>query len=157
MLIKLTKHKAFDIFIVTSILANTLVLALNWYGMNENLKAVFETINYVFMFVFAIEALVKIIALKCQYFQDSWNIFDFSVVIMTGLAILYGIIPATNAEIETQATFIRILRILRVLRTIKRLKPLQIIFETIYDSLPSFMSLGALLLLFLFLFSIIGT
>jgi len=31
------------------------------------------------------------------------------------------------------------------------------IFETILDSMPSFMSLGALLLLFLFLFSIIGT
>ena len=44
-----------------------------------------------------------------------------------------------------------------MLRTIKRVEKLQMIFETIYDSMPSFISLGALLLLFLFLFSIIGT
>ena len=32
-LIKLTKHKAFDIFIITCIVSNTLVLAMVWYGM----------------------------------------------------------------------------------------------------------------------------
>ena len=35
MLIKLTTHKAFDIFIISSILGNTIILALNWYGMPE--------------------------------------------------------------------------------------------------------------------------
>jgi hypothetical protein len=57
---------------------------------------------------------------------------------------------------NSQATLLRILRILRVLRIIRRFQKLQIIFETIMDSLPSMLSLGGLLLLFLVLFSIVG-
>ena len=50
----------------------------------------------------------------------------------------------------------RVVRILRVLRIIKRADKLQIIFETIVMALPAMGSLGALLLLFIFLFTIIG-
>ena len=54
------------------------------------------------------------------------------------------------------AVVVRILRVLRVLRLIKRADKLQIIFETIFMALPAMGSLGALLLLFVFLFSVIG-
>ena len=36
-----------------------------------------------FMGVFTIEALIKIIAQRKQYFKDSWNIFDFTIVAFT--------------------------------------------------------------------------
>ena len=47
-------------------------------------------INYVFMIVFALEAIFKIIAMKGKYFKDNWNIFDFTVVVMTGTALGIG-------------------------------------------------------------------
>ena len=81
-------------------------------------------INYAFMIVFALEAIIKIIAMKAKYFKDNWNIFDFTVVIMTATALASSKISYFEANIETQATFIRILRILRVLRTIKRVEKL---------------------------------
>lgn len=124
LLIKLTKHKAFDIFIMTSIVGNTLVLAMKWHGMPKDLEYVFESINYVFMIVFALEAVVKIIAMRCMYFKDAWNLFDFSVVVLTSVAMSTRYLPINNNNFEVQATFIRILRILRVLRTIKRVEKL---------------------------------
>ena len=51
---------------------------------------------------------------------------------------------------------VRILRIMRIFRIIKRLEKLQIILETITDAFPAMASLGTLLIIFLFLFSIIG-
>jgi hypothetical protein len=109
------------------------------------------------MVVFTVEAIVKIIAMKCAYFRDSWNIFDFLVVVLTLLILLLGAVPGLNIDLGAQATAVRILRIMRVLRIVHRLEKLQIILETITASLPAMTSLGGLLLLFLFLFSIIGT
>jgi voltage-dependent calcium channel L type alpha-1C/voltage-dependent calcium channel L type alpha-1D len=46
--------------------------------------------------------------------------------------------------------------VLRVLRLVKRAKKLQIIAQTVLEAIPSMGSLGVLLLLFLFLFAVIG-
>ena len=58
--------------------------------MPHKLKQIFEMINYVFMIVFALEAIFKIIAMKGKYFKDNWNIFDFTVVVMTAAALGIG-------------------------------------------------------------------
>ena len=47
-----------------------------------------EILNYVFMGIFTLEAIIKIIALRKQYFKDSWNIFDFIIVAFTLLILI---------------------------------------------------------------------
>ena len=71
------------------------------------------------MFIFTVEAVVKLIALKCDYFSSGWNQFDFVVVIGSLIAVTLDV-TKINEDIATQATIIRILRVLRVLRIIKR-------------------------------------
>ena len=44
--------------------------------------------NYAFAAIFNIEAFLKIIGLGANYFKNSWNIFDFLIVIGTNLGIL---------------------------------------------------------------------
>jgi len=155
-LIRLTNHNLFDSFIIICILLNTLVLACSWYDQSEMIKGVLVNINYVFMAIFTIEAVLKLIAMKQHYFKDGWNCFDFFVVVCTILALIIANIPALQVDVSQQATMIRILRILRVLRMFKRAQKLKIISETIMTSLPALGSLGALLFLFIFLFSVIG-
>jgi hypothetical protein len=138
------------------ILLNTLILASQYYMMPKEVLAVFEKINYVFMIIFTFEAIVKLIALKCLYFKDAWNVFDFTVVVVTLIILVISVIPNTGIDIADQASLLRLLRILRVLRIVKKAKHLQMIFETIVEALPSMASLGVLFLLFTFTFSIIG-
>jgi len=88
----------------------------------------FEVVNYVFMGIFTIEAIIKLIAMKCLYFKDTWNVFDFVVVVLTAVVLALSFIPGNPIDLKMQATLIRVLRILRVLRIIKRLEKLQIIF-----------------------------
>lgn len=137
------------------ILLNTISLAIVWHDQGERIKYALEILNYVFMVIFTLEAIIKLVALKCTYFKDNWNCFDFFVVVGSLLAVILQNLM-TKSSLGMQATMVRILRVLRVLRIIKRAEKLQIIFETILAALPAMGSLGLLLLLLQFLFAIIG-
>ena len=73
------------------ILLNTVVMALIWFDEPKALPDVIEILNYVFMGLFTIEAIIKIIALKGHYFKDSWNVFDFTIVTFTLVILLLKI------------------------------------------------------------------
>lgn len=154
--IKLTNSALFDKFIMACILLNTIVLAVVWYDQPKALDVVLTYLNTVFMLIFTIEAVIKLIAMRAAYFKDGWNIFDFTVVVFTIIALVLAKIPGLDIDLSSQATMIRILRILRALRIVKRWQKLKIISETIMESLPALGSLGALLLLLIFLFAVIG-
>ena len=138
------------------ILLNTVVLALTYYDQPRIVQTVLQNINYAFMAIFTIEAILKIIAMKSAYFKEGWNVFDFIVVICTFVALIVANIPGLKIDLSQQATMMRILRILRLLRMFKRAEKLKIISETIMTALPALASLGALLFLFIFLFTVIG-
>ena len=89
---------------------------------------IFEKVNFVFMIIFTIEAIVKLTAMKTVYFKDSWNVFDFTVVVVTLIILVISAIPNTGIDIADQASLLRLLRILRVLRIVKKAKHLQMIF-----------------------------
>lgn len=154
-LLKIVNSPIFDCFIMSCILLNTLALAVVWYEQPTEVSDFQEYLNYVFMAIFTLEAIVKLIALRSAYFIDAWNIFDFVVVVGSLAALVFSYFK-TDSDIAMQATMVRILRILRVLRIIKRAQKLQIIFETIMAALPAMGSLGLLLILLQFLFAIIG-
>ena len=46
------------------IMLNTVVMALIWFDEPKELPQVIEVLNYVFMTIFTVEAIIKIIALK---------------------------------------------------------------------------------------------
>jgi len=77
----------FEAFILFCIISNTLLLSTKWYGQSESWERAMSTCNLIFAFIFTVEAAIKIIGLKCQYFRDNWNNFDFLIVIATLLGI----------------------------------------------------------------------
>jgi voltage-dependent calcium channel L type alpha-1D len=123
-LIKLSNSPGFDYFIMACIVGNTIVLATHFHNMPVSMIKAFEVINYVFMFIFTIEAIIKLVAMKVLYFKDNWNLFDFIVVVLTAVVLALSFIPGNPIDLKMQATLIRVLRILRVLRIIKRLEKL---------------------------------
>lgn len=52
----------FELFILACIILNTLVLAIKWFEMSPIIVTVVEYTNYVFMVIFTLEAIIKIIA-----------------------------------------------------------------------------------------------
>ena len=85
---KMCRHPNFDPLIMGFIIANTVVMSLNYFGMEDDFRFSLEVLNFLFAMVFNFECVVKLIGLKEKYFYDkigsrrvfnNWNIFDFLV------------------------------------------------------------------------------
>jgi len=100
MLIRLVTSHLFDSFIITCILLNTLVLAMAWYDQGDAMQQVLVNVNFAFMAIFTIEAILKLIAMKSAYFKDGWNVFDFIVVVCTIVALIMANIPDLEINVS---------------------------------------------------------
>lgn len=114
-----------------------------------------EILNYIFTGIFFIEAVIKMIAVEPRiYFDDGWNTFD--TVIVVGSAVSIFVSANSSLSIRGSFTILRIFRVLRLLRLIKRGNSLQMIFNTFVITLHALSNIGGLLLLFIFMYSILG-
>ena len=107
-----------------------------------------EATDVVILIFFTIEVVLKIIAEglhPLNYFNDSWNVFDFVIVVGS-------YIPGAGSSV----TMLRLLRLLRVLKLVKRLPQLAIIINALLNGMVSIAYVGLVLLLFLYVFSIMG-
>lgn len=120
-------HPKFDTFIVVSIVLNTVVLGMTHYDESEDLKKVLAILNGIFMVIFALEAMIKIIAQGKAYFRDGWNKFDFTIIV---LAVLLSIPMSFGmlTEYQNLTTTIRVLRVARMFRLFVKAQKLSIIF-----------------------------
>ena len=139
---------AFEVAINVLIVVNIIFMALEYYNQPEGWETVLDTANYVFVALFTLEALLKILALNPkQYFADKWNRFDLFVVVISliGLAI-DG--PSTSV--------FRMLRILRLFRLVRFCKGLQNCFTTLILALAPLGNIIVVQLLIMFIFGVMG-
>jgi len=80
-------NQKFDIFIMLVILLNMMTMAIEHYEQADDLESVLFVINQIFITIFTLECLMKILALRQYYFKQPWNVFDFIVVISSILGI----------------------------------------------------------------------
>ena len=67
------------------IVANTLVMCINFYGRSEELDLLLAQIGMLFNIVYTCEFIVKFIGMGKDYFHDNWNNFDFAIVLSAWL------------------------------------------------------------------------
>jgi hypothetical protein len=110
---------------------------------------------------FIAEAMVKILGFGWKfYIKSSWNKFDFFLVVASLVDLTFSALgsglggPVFN--ILRSQKLLRVTRISRMLKLIKSFKSLQILFVTLWISLPAFWNVGALLLLIMFMYSYLG-
>ena len=104
-------------------------------------KKVFEVLEIIFMYIFTVEMLIKIIAKGFilgpgTYLHDPWNILDFVVVISSW---------ANNSIESVNLSFLRIFRIIRPLRAVSFLPGLSELVNTFMVVMPSMIEIGILL------------
>ena len=108
------------------ILLNSIVLTLTWVNQSDTVINVIHWLNISFNIIFTIEAVVKIYALRCKYFKDSWNIYDFTIVMATYSFLILDML-GVFAGFGSTTTILRALRVGRIIRLIKKAKKLRII------------------------------
>jgi voltage-dependent calcium channel L type alpha-1D len=145
----------FDLFILVCIILNTVVLGINWYSQPPELDDILDYVNYFFAFIFTVEALLKIISYGMKvYFRDTGNSFDFVIVLSTIISTVISL--SIGLDFGASVTFIRAMRISRIFKYIKKNKDIKVIFETVIITIPALTNIGGLLLLFMYIFSVLG-
>jgi hypothetical protein len=146
----------FENGIMACILLNSVVMAIKHFPEPEDFwyRITFDIINYIFAAIFFVEAVLKIFSLRWTYFIDNWNLFDFTCV----LATIVGFVLQFAFKIEAAGVMnaIRLFRIARLFRLLRFAKGLNQLFNAFLNSIPAMSNVAAILLLFLFLFSVMG-
>ena len=63
------------------------------YKQSDDITYMLRIVNLIFTIIFTIELIMRIIALRYQYFLDRWNVFDFLIVFfsLVGKTMFYSI------------------------------------------------------------------
>jgi len=130
---KLVHSIPFQAVILLLIITNTVILMIQEPN-RTNVDVGWLVVDRLFVGLFTVEALLKIIALGVNfnnphsYFRDSWNCLDFLLIATDYIMLAVG--GGTNLMA------LRSLRGLRPLRSVKRIKILRITTTAVMESLP---------------------
>ncbi len=145
----LTRSTWFEWLIIGLILLNAAILGLETSEtMVKSYGSWFEIGHRLILFTFILEALLKISAVAPRlklYFGDGWNLFDFSIIILS-------LLPSTGEL----AMISRLARLLRVLRLISAIPELRLIIATLMRSIPSMGNIMLLMSIIFYIYAIAG-
>jgi len=151
------EHRFFENTIMAAIVINTIVMALKVFPEPAaNWDDSLAVINYIFAGIYTIEAGLKLYAYRANYYNSSWNCFDFFCVVATLLGFFIAEAMPDAPNVAPIMSVLRIFRIARLFRILKFMKGLNRLFMALMLSLPKLVNVVGILLLFLVLFSILG-
>ncbi|KAL5271336.1 hypothetical protein ACHWQZ_G001839 [Mnemiopsis leidyi] len=143
---------AFRGFILGTIVMNSVFIALQTEKeMEQKFGYLFSALDQLILTIFICEVLLKWYGGFFTYWKVGWNIFDF--VIVAASLIGPSLTFISNSRI---LRILRVLRAFRSLRSISALRPLQLVVQTIIQSLPDMANIILLLVIFMFVFAVIG-
>jgi voltage-gated sodium channel len=149
-------NKTFDWIITGVILLQAIVLALeatpeiHSFGREgELLEArIFSLTHSLVITVFIIEATLRLTAQyprPQRYFRDTWNCFDFAIIILSLMPFAGGF-----------STVARLIRLLRITRLITKSTELRAVVTTLFRSIPSIFNILILLSILFFIYAVVG-
>ena len=141
----------FNKFIIWTIVIAGIVVGIQTYGDRvANWQGLLDNLDMIILLIFTVEAILKLIAYKLDYFKDSWNIFDFIIVVICWAAFFMP-----NIDAGVVAVF-RLARVLRVFRLVSALPKLRVLVDAMLKSIPSMGYVGLLLLLLFYIYGVMG-
>ncbi|ERE77857.1 cation channel sperm-associated protein 1 [Cricetulus griseus] len=164
MMMSLTQSLGFETFIFIVVCLNTVILVAQTFTELEiRGEWYFMVLDSIFLSIYVIEAVLKLIALGVEYFYDPWNNLDFFIMVMAVLDFVLLQINALSYSFYNHSLFrilkvfksMRALRAIRVLRRLSILTSLHEVTGTLSGSLPSITAILTLMFTCLFLFSVV--
>uniref|UniRef100_A0A3B4D3Z2 Ion transport domain-containing protein n=1 Tax=Pygocentrus nattereri TaxID=42514 RepID=A0A3B4D3Z2_PYGNA len=145
----IVESKYFNRGIMIAILINTISMGIEHHEQPDELTNVLEICNIVFTSMFALEMILKLTAFGCfNYLRNPYNIFDGIIVIIS----VCEIAGQSDGGLSVLRTF-RLLRVLKLVRFMPALRRQLVVLMKTMDNVATFCML---LMLFIFIFSILG-
>merc|ERR1711871_1439463 len=146
---KVVTNPKFDTFIMWCIVANIIVMSMEFEGMSSGFEDAMWALNLIFLIIFTLEVFFKVAGLGPEaYIADRFNVFDAVVVVASYVALASALGPI--------ASIFRIFRVARILKLIPRAERLMAVVMTVYHSMPALINVGLLTSLFFLIFACLG-
>uniref|UniRef100_A0AAQ5YPB7 Ion transport domain-containing protein n=1 Tax=Amphiprion ocellaris TaxID=80972 RepID=A0AAQ5YPB7_AMPOC len=145
----IVESKYFNRGIMIAILINTISMGIEHHEQPEELTNVLEICNIVFTSMFSLEMILKLTAFgSFNYLRNPYNVFDGVIVIIS----VCEIVGQSDGGLSVLRTF-RLLRVLKLVRFMPALRRQLVVLMKTMDNVATFCML---LMLFIFIFSILG-
>jgi len=143
---KLVESAKFKNFILFIILLNGLTMGIETYPfIHEKIENELLIFDQLVIAIFLVEIILRIYAHKTAFFKDGWNLFDFSIV-------LVSMFPA-NSVFE----IFRVLRIFRLLRVITIVPQMRKIVLALMSVIPGMASIAGLMTILFYIAAVMAT
>ena len=107
-----------------------------------------------FIAIYAVEAILKLLFFGTQYFYDGWNIFDFIYLVCSIILLIVSTFVSLQEGIPSP--IVACVRVAKLLCLFRMTKVLRTIFQTVTLALPAIANLALLFLIIIALFAAIG-
>nr|XP_014342129.1 PREDICTED: voltage-dependent L-type calcium channel subunit alpha-1D [Latimeria chalumnae] len=171
--ISLVEWKPFDIFILLSIFANCVALAVYIPFPEDDSNSTnhdLETVEYAFLIIFTIETFLKIIAYGLlmhpnAYVRNGWNLLDFIIVVVGLFSVVLEQVTTKEADGGNHSSgkpggfdvkALRAFRVLRPLRLVSGVPSLQVVLNSIIKAMVPLLHIALLVLFVIIIYAIIG-
>jgi len=152
---EISSSRFLDYFILCCIVANTVCLSLMYRGMSQTFISNLAILSNVFTVVYNMEAVIKLLGMGIHYFDDSWNNFDFFVVVVSDIGIILSMgFPHIN--FSNMIVILRALRLMRIFKLIKGFEHIKLIINTVRIIMQPILSIVVIFILTNYVFGIIG-
>ncbi|KAM9336088.1 voltage-dependent T-type calcium channel subunit alpha-1G [Symphorus nematophorus] len=146
---KIVDSKYFGRGIMIAILINTLSMGIEYHEQPDELTNALEISNIVFTSLFSLEMLLKVLVYgPFGYIKNPYNIFDGIIVVIS----VWEIVGQQDGGLSVLRTF-RLMRVLKLVRFMPALQRQLVVLMKTMDNVATFCML---LMLFIFIFSILG-
>ncbi|XP_011051195.1 PREDICTED: muscle calcium channel subunit alpha-1 isoform X2 [Acromyrmex echinatior] len=158
--IKVVEWKAFEYLILMTIFANCVALAVYtpYPCSDSNLTNQYlEKIEYVFLVIFTVECVMKIIAYGFvahpgAYLRNGWNLLDFTIVVIGMISTVLMLLMKEGFDVKALRAF----RVLRPLRLVSGVPSLQVVLNSILRAMVPLLHIALLVLFVIIIYAIIG-
>ena len=138
----------FELLIAFIILVNAVSLALlTMPEVDPEVKETLGELDTLALYIYLIELIMRMVSYgkrPWEFFRQGWNIFDFSIVLLS-----FGLFSG-------ETIILRLLRIFRLIRIFRFLPEVRVLTSSVVKSLPPLMSVGVLIFLALFIYGMAG-
>jgi hypothetical protein len=159
LLFNLSVSRALDLFIIATVIVNSIIMALDGNLLDPDANDALYTSNYFFNSIYILEFVIKFIGLgPMVYLSDPSTYLDILII---GFAILDMATHQNEGQITvtSQLAFLRVFRIFRVVRIMKVLKKIDTMRLIMRGIMQSILNVGYILIimiLFIFIFQLLG-
>ncbi|XP_076641129.1 ca[2+]-channel protein alpha[[1]] subunit D isoform X4 [Halictus rubicundus] len=160
MCIDVVEWKPFEWLILVTIFANCVALAVYTpypFGDSNLTNQYLEKIEYIFLVIFTVECVMKIIAYGFvahpgAYLRNGWNILDFSIVVIGMVSTVLTMLMKEGFDVKALRAF----RVLRPLRLVSGVPSLQVVLNSILRAMIPLLHIALLVLFVIIIYAIIG-